>query len=166
MIKKMRGEWLDHTTGVQPVSDGTMVEVILRDGAVVEGGCEAEHFRWNELNKFDIVKYRVIPDSDGWIENSGVCPVADDVRLDITLDYGVVSYNTIARGWRWGLESGAGANITKWRFAVVEAPRIMSLVEQVAQLQDFKDSLSKENLDLKLQVATLTSKLEQIKGLV
>ena len=111
-------------------------------------------------------------DVDGWIENTGVQPVADDVRVDIELDYGGQGLNKPASTWRWSLESGAGSNVVKWRFhqkaeeKPPEPPRVMRLSEQVALLETDKHTLEMIVEKLTEEVADLKSKLEAIRGLV
>lgn len=54
-------------------------------------------------------------DADGWIENTGVCPVEKGVRIDMRLLNGDEYFGVgNAPALAWSL-SGAGGQITHWR---------------------------------------------------
>lgn len=164
------GDWLKNTEGKSPVSVGTKTEVRLGGYEHQERGQIRESQNWSwEVSGFngEITHYRVLPDADGWIENSGVMPVTPTGVLVDTKWYSLApEYGHEAEQYTWRI----GHGITHWRFhqeeKPLEPPRVLRLSEQVALLEDFKASLSEENTALKLEIVDLKAKLEAIRGLV
>lgn len=52
---------------------------------------------------------------DGWIENTGAQPVADDVLVDIELANGQFEYSEQAGHWGWAKSDEYEPNIIRWR---------------------------------------------------
>jgi len=74
------------------------------------------------------------PDSESWIENTGVMPVAGDVVVDVRFRDGEILRNYPAWRWYWG-SSGvrAGREITHWRLhKPVEAVESEAIDDAVA----------------------------------
>jgi hypothetical protein len=53
-------------------------------------------------------------DAEGWIENTGTCPIAGNVHVDVLFKHGGVDASEEAGTWSWHLD-GNDWVITHWR---------------------------------------------------
>lgn len=165
----MTSDWLKNT-GEMPVSRKTKVDVKFKnfDAQSEALGKPADYWFWElDGSNGQITEYRVLADKDGWIENSGVQPVANGVVVEVKCNDGDVNTDE-AIAWAWRKTLG----ITHWRHAVtatkaVEIQRTGSstLAQQVADLEEENVALKSEVDALKAVQEELRAKLDAIRGL-